>query len=331
MEEADPLADVLGLLADIDAGKHEFGEKAKAKREARRVEQMRFGRKLKAINNKHSSARSKLSDFNRKRTVRPSDEIHIDASSEPAKKRRGRHYKWTANGMLGTAWVCSDKSHTTTETARVTARANSGNHTYVSRIRGSVAHRYLQLQAAALQALPACQVGVLELAFDETEHTIKVGSTDDDDGVVVGGQHLFMFHAILTWVLPNLDEERHNITMPPVVIEEQTTEAILAAIKLRFPIVLADLIAKAKDFTIVVNSDSASACLRLSKIIAERASLVVGNRKVLVLHPGCLMHQAALVCAEPLRWLKIVNHMFRAATWMKNGNNKNIVKKEIAK
>lgn len=315
---------MLALLADLNAGEQD-------KFMDRRLTQMKWGKKLKATNTMGANARRKIARFNQTRTVRPSDQIHIDKPRKAAKRPRGRFEKWTENGMLSAAWISSDKHHRTTEASRVAGRANDGSHTYVSSVSGSIAHRYIQLQAAALQELPACRLGVLELAFDETEHTLKVGGTDDDDGVVVGGQQLFMFHSILTWILPNLDEQRHNITMPPLVLEDQTTESILAAIQLRFPVILADLVAKAKDFTIVVNSDSASACLRLSKIITQRPSLVVGNRVVHVLHPGCLMHQAALVCGEPLRWLKIVNNMFRAATWMKNGGIKKTVKREIAK
>ena len=171
----------------------------------------------------------------------------------------------------------------------------------------------------------------MELAFDETEHTLKVDGKDADDGVVVGGTSLFIFHAVLTWLTESLEDKTYNITMPPIVLEDQTIESILAATQLRFPMKFSDLVAKAKDFTIVVNSDSATACLRLSKLITQRPSLVVGKRIVHVLHPGCLMHQIALVCAEPLRWLRIVNNMFRAATWMKNGGNKKTVKREIAK
>ena len=105
----------------------------------------------------------------------------------------------------------------------------------------------------------------------------------------------------------------------------------MALIKDRFPVNIGDLAEKAKIFIIAINSDSAPSCLKVGKGIAHLPQLlgIQTSNTQLTLHPGCLMHQTAMVAASPLKYMKILNNMFAAATWLRRGKNRMLVKKEI--
>ena len=153
MEEPDPLASVSGLLADINAGKHGSSRHLRGKCRDK-VTAMQWGKRCQAPNRKIARAQDRARTFNSTRAVRPSDEIHIDPGKSAKKKSRGGRKKWLNIGMLSVSWTPSDKNYRSTEKSRVMGRIHSASHTYVSRIRGSVAHRYVTLQAAELKKLP---------------------------------------------------------------------------------------------------------------------------------------------------------------------------------
>ena len=125
--------------------------------------------------------------------------------------------------------------------------------------------------------------------------------------------------------------ERYPIVLPPACLVDQTAECVMSLIKDRFPVDMGDLAAKANTFVITINSDSAPAWLKVGMGIAELPNLlgIRTSRAQLVLHPGCLMHQTAMVAAAPLKYMRILNNMFAAANWLRRGKNRLLVKKEV--
>ena len=110
--------------------------------------------------------------------------------------------------------------------------------------------------------------------------------------------------------------------MPPAAIQDTSAESILAGIEARLPISLADLKSKADNFTLLLNSDSAASCLKLGKAFVEHPDMLIGpGLAVNVLHPGCLMHQTAIVASTPLKWMRIVNNLFAASCFFSKAAN----------
>ena len=203
-----------------------------------------------------------------------------------------------------------------------------GSASHVGSVRATTASRYSELQKGVLEALPRTRLAVLEIGFDETEHDMEAHFPDM--GTVSGPMSLGMIHCNLSWY-KNDEMERYPIVLPPACLVDQTAECVMSLIKDRFPVDMGDLAAKANTFVITINSDSAPACLKVGTSIAELPNLlgIRTSRAQLVLHPGCLMHQTAMVAAAPLKYMRIPNNMFAAANWLRRGKNRLLVKKEL--
>ena len=112
-----------------------------------------------------------------------------------------------------------------------------------------------------------------------------------------------------------------DIFMPPVVLPSTTAAALNAALKARLPVPLDDLAARARDFTLVMNTDSARAC----KLLARQLAM-----EHVVLHAPCLMHQLCICLVAVLRLSGVMSAMFCATLTLHRKRVQTLLRRELA-
>jgi len=94
--------------------------------------------------------------------------------------------------------------------------------------------------------------------------------------------------------------------MPPCVLMSKRAEAMYAAIHRRLPISLATLRQRCSSLAVIVLTDSARACIRLSRCFRAQTAMEVGGNGVVSLWAPCLMHRAALVVFAVLKMFSLM-------------------------
>ena len=326
--------DVEGVWAMLDPVRQVGARRTKAARLSKKLH-----KKDRDMASASSRVKTKMQQHNDTNIVRDTDRIEMDPADH--QNARGWNRKWSPIGWLRSCWKAHKAQPSETlqggpsratpaaaRPGRIMAWFFGGSASHIADVRAATASCFWELQRQKLESLPRTRLGVLEISFDETEHELQAETLDM--GAVSGPLSLGMIHCNLSWYHDDT-MERYPIILPPACLADQTAECLMALIKDRFPVNIGDLAEKAKIFIIAIDSDSAPSCLKVGKGIAHLPQLlgIQTSNTQLTLHPGCLMHQTAMVAASPLKYMKILNNMFAAATWLRRGKNRMLVKKEI--
>ena len=186
----------------------------------------------------------------------------------------------------------------TTASTRVYAVFTRSSGKYVQDIRNAVCERFFVLQAAALERLPRdLDTIVMELAFDEKEEPITMGEVRSET-VHIMTIHARIFHR------KGSESSKIELAMAPAILDNTRGENLKAALLHRLPWSLHAFQARCMRFTLVLNTDSAPACLRLGRHLSE---------SVCALPAPCKMHQGCLAMSSIFVLGGIMSAMFCAA------------------
>eukprot|EP00969_Alexandrium_andersonii_P147873 6537317-Alexandrium_andersonii.AAC.1 len=133
------------------------------------------------------------------------------------------------------------------------------NHCHIQNMRKCLALAFVRKQSEYVLGLPSAAVGVLEIAFDETEMHVKIGPA-------IGVHHIMMLHSRLWQASPNIpDIHRHELIQVPVFLQDTSAKTLANAILLRLPAPLDALKQSYGVLAVVLNSDSAAACKKVAR------------------------------------------------------------------
>ena len=167
----------------------------------------------------------------------------------------------------------------------------------------------MDLQKAALVALPGCSTLILEIALDETEQAVRLDAPSETASAIV--IHMKVFRRCGDQV------QSLDLVLPSGVVETTGSNTLLAALESRLPLSLATFRQAAQRMVVVLNTDSAPSCLKLGRHLNDVAPC---------LSAPCRMHQLCIAIVSVLRLGGIMSPMFcgslllhrrRVQAWMR--------------
>lgn len=185
------------------------------------------------------------------------------------------------------------------------------SHTYVQEVRNAVSEKFMRIQEAALHGLGHATVTILELALDETEEPARMEIRAETVSIMT--MHVKVFRR------EGQSCHRFDIIVPMSALASTAAETLMAAISRRLPISLETVRQHSDHLALVLNTDSAPACLRLGRHLS---SILPTLQSPCRMHQGCLAMIAvfslagimsALFCGTLLLRRKRVQTLMRRA------------------
>lgn len=269
-------------------------------------------------------AESRVADYNSTQAVRVGD--RIDLAQNP--KRVVNKRRWTPVGGLRCCWhpfteSRSLRSSAVSRPAKLWRDDFGSNSSYINAARSFVAARYLHYQELYLRSLPEGEMGTIEIALDEVTHDMAVQEAHMSS-VRPGPTSLFVLRAQLVWRISSDDVQKYQITMPTLALLDTSAEFLCAAIDRALPVRLDFLARRVRHFAVILNTDSASSCLRLARVFAQHPGVVFGPAcpPIYIIHARCCVHQLSLASQAHLSYMGILNHLFACCVWMRIPRNR---------
>ena len=164
---------------------------------------------------------------------------------------------------------------------------------YIQQVRDAVAEHFMQLQKEGLQNLRRSDIQFIEIAMDETELPTNVDFPAE-------AVHHMVVHVIIT---------RHRrrepmtieLTLPPALLESTSAEHLFAALVVRLPFTLHQLVGTSQKTVIFLNTDSAPSCLRLGRHLGTICP---------TLPSPCKMHQFAIALVSTVSSAGLTSAVF---------------------
>ena len=157
-----------------------------------------------------------------------------------------------------------------------------------SQLRTRLNVRFRARQKTLVNALERGDVAVLQVAFDETEQRLSINLEGCGSNYLNTTVSTMMVHGILHWRLGSQDQVL-NLACAPAILPDTSAASLLGGIANRLPFNMAELAGKVNTFVVVLISDAAKACRKVSRVLTSMA-----NGAFLVLHNKCIMHQVSL-------------------------------------
>ena len=160
-------------------------------------------------------------------------------------------------------------------------------------LRDATAQHFMDLQKAALVALPPCTTLIIEIALDETEQAVRLDAPSETASAIV--IHVKTFRRRGDQV------QSLDLVLPSGVVESTGCNALLAALESRLPLSLATFRQTAQRIVVVLNTDSAHSCLKLGRHLNVEAPCLAAP---------CRTHQLCICIVSVLRLGGIMSPMF---------------------
>ena len=237
-------------------------------------------KQIKARPSCSTHVQKKINRANSQLVVRSRDVIKENlAITKRADRPRGKGtYKhWTAEALLRASFGnfgdgprapkkirCTRRqgiSNPTAESARSTGQHFQAGHQYIQQIRNAVSKHVFDVERRAVSREDCTLFRSFRLALDETETPVRIENE-------CTFAHLLMMHGNL-YVKTASAAKETGVALPCVTIDNQSTECVMNAVdKIVGPLLWGT---DALVTTLVVNSDSHPALIKLAKLFAKKA------------------------------------------------------------
>ena len=315
----------------------------------------RYAKLKKQKTNVPEHARRKIEQYNRVEAYHNKDTINVDATSAP-KLGGARQNKVLPGGILRICFgrlARSAKCNRPGEQRRRLKRALRGDGAkrrkqlaahprgqmplavstssaaknlnagtdHTQKLRNAVAQLAYEKGNQTIASLPKTEHGTVEVALDETEHTVLrtlVLALAKKTMASHLTKSLCMLHAYLTWLIPGSAEAQCiEVPLPPCLMPDASASSFVACVNRRFRWELLD--GKATRLTFLYSSDSgtslAPAFRETLRIIKRR----LPNTRVNALHLKCFLHKQSTSTHVGLKPVDLIGKLFCATTMLHRG------------
>jgi hypothetical protein len=258
-----------------------------------------------------------IDKHNSQHAVRLADLIDVAETRRPRYRGKGATKRWLPSAVLRSCFgvrrsIGKPSSSWFASSTRVCADVFQGSHCHVQRTRQSVSMAAWRLQQQRLRDLPSASHGTLEISFDETEMPVKLNGRQSE-------RPIFMIHAVLHWTTIDGATAVYQLALPPCVLMSKKAEAFYSAIHQRLPISLADLKRKCISLAVIILTDSARSCIRLSRCFRAQTAMSAEGAGVVSVWMPCLMHRAALAVFSTLKLFDLMVPLFCGTVLLHQG------------